>query len=298
MTQFTTQDAVRLMSKMKAFYGKKYAEQWGDITAVEIAEAMVECLQSLSTDDFKRGYKRMQKSTFCPTIPEFRSWCEPQASDWLDAHEAWAIAKNSVEFGTGRELTVIWTEQAAKAFDKCADLVATGDKYQMAEAKKIFIAIYERLVAEAKDQGISPVYITSLGTDKNQQIAAINQAVVNGHLPMAEAQFQLEHKRTTEEEQAEADTCKTTAQKALAKLSEGLKRTPMNKMAQEHKEPQAWESVEISHVDPFDQSELYKANLKQEGRPVPAALKSWESKLGQMVAERRAKLGLSVGSAA
>ncbi|MDR8295551.1 hypothetical protein FPK78_23655, partial [Acinetobacter baumannii] len=87
-----------------------------------------------------------------------RSWCEPKASDWLDAHEAWAIAKNSIEYGTGREMTVVWTEQAAKAFDKCADLVATGDKFQLAEAKKIFVSIYERLVTEAKDQGLKPVY--------------------------------------------------------------------------------------------------------------------------------------------
>ena len=83
MSIFTTEHAARLMNKMKAFYGKKYAEQWGDIPAADIADAMVECLQGLSQEDFKRGYMRMQRSTFCPTIPEFRSWCEPKADAWL-----------------------------------------------------------------------------------------------------------------------------------------------------------------------------------------------------------------------
>ena len=222
MSIFTTEHAARLMNKMKAFYGKEYAEQWGDIPAADIADAMVECLQGLSQEDFKRGYMRMQKSTFCPTIPEFRSWCEPKADAWLDAHEAWAIAKDSIEFGTGREMTVIWTEQAAKAFERCSDLVATGDKFQLAEAKKIFVSIYERLVTEAKDQGLKPVYNVSLGVDPDQRISAIKQAEVAGFLTTQETQLQLEHKQTKAEQQADADRYKTTAQKAIAELREKL----------------------------------------------------------------------------
>jgi hypothetical protein len=260
---------------MKAFYGKKYAEQWGDIPAAEIADAMVECLQGLTQEDFKRGYLRMQKSTFCPTIPEFRSWCEPKADDWLDAHEAWAIAKDSIEFGTGRELTVIWTEQAAKSFERCADLVATGDKYQLAEAKKIFVSIYERLVTEAKDQGLKPIYVTSLGVDKDQAIAAIKQAEVAGFLTTQETQLQLEHKQTKAEQQADADQYKTTAQKAIAELREKLKlQAPVNKMVDEIKEVQPWELKPDSEywADPFDNREEYLKALKADGKPVPLAL--------------------------
>ena len=61
MSIFTTEHAARLMNKMKAFYGKKYAEQWGDIPAADIADAMVECLQGLSQEDFKRGYIEVQE---------------------------------------------------------------------------------------------------------------------------------------------------------------------------------------------------------------------------------------------
>ena len=286
MTQFSTQDAARLMNKMKAFYGKKYAEQWGDIPASEIADAMVECLQGLSAEDFKRGYLRMQKSTFCPTIPEFRSWCEPQTSDWLGAHEAWAIAEKSVGFD-GEELTVIWTEQMAQAFSRCESLVKTGDKFQRAEAKRIFCDAYDRLVDQAKDQGLKPAYITSLGTDKDQAITAIKQAEFEGFLTAPMAEHQLEHKTSTADLQRESERYKTTAQKALASIADKIKRN-VNKMQPEHKEVQAWETVDIAHVDPFDDLEQYKANLKQDGKPVPPAVKTWEMTLAQLVEKRRA----------
>lgn len=276
MREFTQEDAIRLITKMRAYYGKKFADQWSGVDPKDIAESMVECFQGLGAEDFKRGVAKMMKSSFCPSIPEFRSWCEPKADAWLDAHEAWAIAKDSIEFGTGRELTVIWTEQAAKAFERCSDLVATGDKFQLAEAKKIFVSIYERLVTEAKDQGLKPVYNVSLGVDPDQRITAIKQAEVAGFLTTQETQLQLEHKQTKAEQQADADQYKTTAQKAIAELREKLKlKAPVNKMTEEIKQVQPWELKPDSEYwpDPFDQKEQYIENLKAEGKAVPVALR-------------------------
>lgn len=297
MAQFSTQDAARLMNKMKAFYGKKYAEQWGDIPASEIADAMVECLQGLSADDFKRGYLRMQKSTFCPTIPEFRSWCLPQTDEWLGAHEAWSIAEKSIGFD-GEELTVVWTEQMAQAFSRCESLVKTGDKFQRTEAKRIFCDAYDRLVTQAKDQGLRPVYNTSLGIDADQRITAIQQAQIEGFLPAPEAAAQLEYKQSTAERDADAQKYKTIAQMALEKLGPLLKhKQPLNKMQPEHKEKQDWETVEENHIDPFDDIEQYKANLAKDGKPVPSAVKKWDMTLAQMVEKRRAmEGGLSLGN--
>lgn len=278
MSIFTTEHAARLMNKMKAFYGKKYAEQWSDIPAAEIADAMVECLQGLTQEDFKRGYLRMQKSTFCPTIPEFRSWCEPKTDDWLGSHEAWAIAEKSIGFD-GQELTVIWTEQMAQAFSRCEDLVKTGDKYQRAEAKKIFCDAYDRLVTQAKDQGLKPIYVTSLGTDKDQQIAAINQATVDGFLTAPDATALLEHKQTKLEQLSESERYKTIAQEALAKLGPLIKRD-VNKMTQEVKEPQPWESIEDEHIDPFDDFGAYKAALQAEQKKLPQAVRFLDEQVG------------------
>lgn len=288
MREFTKEDAQRLISKMRINYGKKFIDQWAGIEVDELATEMVERYQGLSPADFQRGIKRMDHEQWPPTIPEFRSWCEPQTDDWLGAHEAWSIAEKSIGFD-GEELTVIWTEQMSTAFSRCEELVKTGDKYQRAEAKKIFCDAYDRLVTQAKDQGLKPVYITSLGANKDQQITAIQQAELEGFLTAPVAQAQLEHKQTEAEIQADAEKYKTTAQKALEKLGPLIKRN-VNKMKPELKEVQPWEAVEEQHIDPFDDMEQYKARLAQDGKPVPNVIKNYEMTLAQIVEKRRAMM--------
>ena len=288
MREFTKEDAQRLISKMRINYGKKFIDQWAGVEVDELATEMVERYQGLSPADFQRGIKRMDHEQWPPTIPEFRSWCEPQTDDWLGAHEAWSIAEKSIGFD-GEELTVIWTEQMSTAFTRCEELVKTGDKYQRAEAKKIFCDAYDRLVTQAKDQGLKPAYITSLGTNKDQQITAIQQAELEGFLTAPVAQAQLEHKQTEAEIQADAEKYKTTAQKALEKLGPLIKRN-VNKMKPELKDVQPWESVEEQHIDPFDDMEQYKARLAQDGKPVPNVIRNYEMTLAQIVEKRRAMM--------
>lgn len=288
MREFTKEDAQRLISKMRINYGKKFIDQWAGVEVDELATEMVERYQGLSPADFQRGIKRMDHEQWPPTIPEFRSWCEPQTDDWLGAHEAWSIAEKSIGFD-GEELTVIWTVQMSTAFSRCEELVKTGDKYQRAEAKKIFCDAYDRLVTQAKDQGLKPVYITSLGTNKDQQITAIQQAELEGFLTAPVAQAQLEHKQTEAEIQADAEKYKTTAQKALEKLGPLIKRN-VNKMKPELKDVQPWEAVEEQHIDPFDDMEQYKARLAQDGKPVPNVIRNYEMTLAQIVEKRRAMM--------
>ena len=271
MREFTKDDAMRLISKMRINYGKKFADQWVGVDVEELKQAMVEAYQGLTVEDFARGVNRMKHEQWPPTIPEFRSWCEPKTDDWLGSHEAWAIAEKSIGFD-GQELTVIWTEQMAQAFSRCEELIKTGDKYQRAEAKKIFCDAYDRLVTQAKDQGLKPIYVTSLGTDKDQAIAAIKQAEVDGFLPAPVAQAQLEHKQTSAEIQSDSLKYKTIAQEALAKLAPHIKRN-VNKMTEEVKETQPWESYEMQHIDPFDDFEAYKAALQVEQKKLPQAVR-------------------------
>lgn len=278
MREFTKEDAQRLISKMRINYGKKFIDQWAGVHEDELKQAMVEAYQGLSMEDFARGYARMLQEQWPPTIPEFRSWCEPKTDDWLGSHEAWAIAEKSIGFD-GQELTVIWTEQMAQAFSRCEELIKTGDKYQRAEAKKIFCDAYDRLVTQAKDQGLKPIYVTSLGTDKDQAIAAIKQAEVDGFLPAPEAALQLEHKQTSAEIQSDSLKYKTIAQEALAKLAPHIKRN-VNKMTEEVKETQPWESMEMQHIDPFDDFEAYKAALQSEQKKLPQAVRFLDEKVG------------------
>lgn len=278
MREFTKDDATRLISKMRINYGKKFADQWVGVDAEELKQAMVEAYQGLSMEDFTRGYARMLQEQWPPTIPEFRSWCEPKTDDWLGSHEAWAIAEKSIGFD-GQELTVIWTDQMAQAFSRCEELIKTGDKYQRAEAKKIFCDAYDRLVTQAKDQGLKPIYVTSLGTDKDQAIAAIKQAEVDGFLTAPDATALLEHKQTKLEQLSESERYKTIAQEALAKIKDLIKPN-VNKMTEEVKEPQPWESMEMQHVDPFDNFDEYKAALQAEQKPLPQAVRFIDKQVG------------------
>ena len=278
MREFTKDDAMRLISKMRINYGKKFADQWAGVDVEELKQAMVEAYQGLTVEDFARGVNRMKHEQWPPTIPEFRSWCEPKTNDWLGSHEAWAIAEKSIGFD-GQELTVIWTDQMAQAFSRCEELIKTGDKYQRAEAKKIFCDAYDRLVTQAKDQGLKPIYVTSLGTDKDQAIAAIKQAEVDGFLTAPVAQAQLEHKQTSAEIQSDSLKYKTIAQEALAKLAPHIKRN-VNKMTEDVKEPQPWESYEMQHIDPFDDFEAYKAALQAEQKKLPQAVRFMDKQVG------------------
>ena len=278
MREFTKDDATRLISKMRINYGKKFADQWVGVDVEELKQAMVDAYQGLTVEDFARGVNRMKHEQWPPTIPEFRSWCEPKTDDWLGSHEAWAIAEKSIGFD-GQELTVIWTEQMAQAFSRCEELIKTGDKYQRAEAKKIFCDAYDRLVTQAKDQGLKPIYVTSLGTDKDQAIAAIKQAEVDGFLKAPEAALQLEHKQTSAEIQSDSLKYKTIAQEALAKLAPHIKRN-VNKMTEEVKETQPWESIEMQHIDPFDNFDEYKAALQAEQKKLPQAVRFMDEKVG------------------
>lgn len=274
MREFTKDDAMRLISKMRINYGKKFADQWAGVDVEELKQAMVEAYQGLTVEDFARGVNRMKQEQWPPTIPEFRAWCEPKTDDWLGSHEAWAIAEKSIGFD-GQELTVIWTEQMAQAFSRCEDLIKTGDKYQRAEAKKIFCDAYDRLVTQAKDQGLKPIYVTSLGTDKDQAVTAIKQAEADGFLKAPEAHALLEHKQTEQQQEADAKSFQEIARQALAKLAPHIKRN-VNKMQDEHKEIQPWESIEMEHIDPFDDFEKYKAALQAEQKPLPNAVRFLE----------------------
>lgn len=75
MSKFTHDDAMRLISKMRINYGKKFADQWAGVEPSELADEMVDQYQGLTSQDFGRGIERMKIQAWPPTIPEFRDWC-------------------------------------------------------------------------------------------------------------------------------------------------------------------------------------------------------------------------------
>lgn len=75
MSKFTTDDAMRLINKMRINYGKKFSDQWAGIEPYELAEEMETQYQDLTSQDFMRGIEKMRTEKWPPSIPEFRDWC-------------------------------------------------------------------------------------------------------------------------------------------------------------------------------------------------------------------------------
>lgn len=147
MREFTFEDALRLISRMRGMYGKKFVDQWAGVDPQEIAYAMTECLSGLSVQELQAGFDRMKTSVFCPSIPEFRAWCEA-ASPYLTENEAWLQA---VKFDHGNGTTSI-SSLAKQAYE-----MVRINKSQYVDANKqnfyAFRDCYLRLVAEAKSRG-------------------------------------------------------------------------------------------------------------------------------------------------
>lgn len=282
MDKFNYDHAMQVINEMRICYGKKFSDQWSGIKPSELANKMVQMFSDLTPSDLARGYEKMQTQTFVPSLPEFKSWCLPNLkSKWLGANEAWNIARGSIDFN-GNELTVVWTRECAIAFDSVSHLVRLGDKYQIAEAKKAFTEMYDRLVSESLEKRLQPVYEVSYGDDKEQRKTALKEAEIAGFLKSSESQNLIEMIQSPEDAKKEEIKFKTTAQEHLAKLKDVLKK-PNQKQVEELKEKPV--SFIISSnlpewADPFDETEQYKSGFKNDKKVIPLALTEWEKKNG------------------
>lgn len=279
---FTFDDAKDLTKKMHARYGDGFARQWKGFTANEIANEFFEEISGMTVEQIARGIAKMKTHEFAPNISQFSNWCHGDLkSKWLGANEAWNIARGSIDFN-GNELTVVWTRECAIAFYSVSHLVRLGDKYQIAEAKKAFTEMYDRLVSESLEKRLQPVYEVSYGDDKEQRKTALKEAEIAGFLKSSESNNLIEMIQSPEDAKKEEIKFKTTAQEHLAKLKEVLKK-PNQKQVEELKEKPV--SFILSNnlpewADPFDQPEQYKLGFKNDKKAIPLALTEWEKKNG------------------
>lgn len=273
--KFGIEDAKRVITEMRLCYGKKFADQWVGVDPMDLANKMVQMFSDLNPSDLAKGFQKMQTHAWCPTLPEFKSWCIGDLkSQWLGANEAWNIARGSIDFN-GYDLTVVWTKECAVAFDAVQDQVRLGDKYQIAEAKKVFIEIYDRLVLESLERGEKPLYEVSYGNDKAQRKEALKQAEIAGFLKSEESTKMIEMIQTPEDARNEEVKFKTLAQEHLAKLKAVLKK-PNEKKIEESKdeiEPLILSGNLPEWADPFDDFDNYKKGLDNDNKPVPMLLK-------------------------
>lgn len=271
--KFGIEDAKRVITEMRLCYGKKFSDQWVGVDPMDLANKMVQMFSDLKPSDLAKGFSKMQTQAWCPTLPEFKSWCIGDLkSQWLGANEAWNIARSSIDFN-GNELTVVWTKECAIAFDAVADMIKLGDKYQITDAKKVFVERYDRLVSESLERGDKPCYVISYGDDKEQRETALKQAEIAGYLVLGSTDLMIEHNQTPEQAKSESDKFKTTAQEHLENISKILKRNPA-KVDCVNQEFTLFDTTENlpEWADPFDERDKYIAGLSADEKPIQVSI--------------------------
>lgn len=131
--------------------------------------------------------------------------------------EAWAIAIRSCD----ENETVETTPEIMEALAITRPVLALGDKVG---ARKSFLEIYSRLVAEARSAGRPVAWTLSLGWDQAQRETAVRDATASGRLQTSFAALLLPP-ATKSEPMTPATTANRAQLKAvLATLSPGSKR--------------------------------------------------------------------------
>lgn len=87
--------------------------------------------------------------------------------------EAWALMP------LNEAQTVVWTQEMARAFTLCGPLLDRGDKIG---ARLVFKEAYDKLVAEARNQGKPVQWSASLGFDKKGRDPVLLEAIERGRL--------------------------------------------------------------------------------------------------------------------
>ncbi len=88
---FPAEIADQVLARMQMLYGEAFDKKFGEIDPKQLTFTTCTVLNGLSEADLRRGLERMNTEKWCPSLPEFRGWCE-QAGDWWTAEQAWAKA--------------------------------------------------------------------------------------------------------------------------------------------------------------------------------------------------------------
>lgn len=102
--------AARLIERMQALYGAKFAQQWDGISPARLAEVWAQEIADYSAEEIQRGLASCRGRTFPPTLPEFLGLCRPTLNPETAYHEAVAgmSARARGETGTWTHPGVFW----------------------------------------------------------------------------------------------------------------------------------------------------------------------------------------------
>lgn len=268
--------AFEIAKRMRVLYGKKFEQQWGNVSPDELIDAISTGLAGLTNDELARGMHQMTRETWPPTIPELRSWCQPIdpfANAWPTADEAWTIAlKNSDEmttFETFDELQVAWGVARQAMPDNFA-------------ARRAFVDVYNRTIDPIKGQGKAPVWWISYGQEKPEQRAVAVESA--NHVAIgfkADAVAMLEQSKpiasNVNEHLANLKAMFGMTEGSLATKQAALDAERKRKIDAQQVALAQREAVRENWPDPFEDREAYKIAMANMGRTIPTCLSNcWD----------------------
>lgn len=141
---FPPKIADQVLARMQMLYGEAFDKKFGDVDPSQLQFTACTVLNGLSENDLRRGLELMNSEKWCPSLPEFRSWCVHDG-DWWTAEQAWAKALN-FEADKNQKITTL----AKQALDEVHHILKTeGQK----AAHFAFRDIYQDYLHKAKKLG-------------------------------------------------------------------------------------------------------------------------------------------------
>lgn len=144
VVDFPAEIADQVLGRMQALYGEMFDKKYGYINPAELQFTVCTVLNGLKPAELRRGLERMNSEKWCPSLPEFRSWCVHDG-DWWTAEQAWAKALN-FESDPANKITTL----AKRSLDEVRHILKTeGQK----AAHFAFRDIYSDYLDKAKKAG-------------------------------------------------------------------------------------------------------------------------------------------------
>jgi hypothetical protein len=150
------------------------------------------------------------------------------------ADTAWAMLPRD------ESQTVVWTNEMQQAWGVASPLMDMGDKFG---ARRAFCEAYDRIVEQARENGVAPRWEASLGLDPHGRESALREAVRKGYLlesslptllpapdmtrsPIAAIAFGAANTPLLEHDGGGTETSRERALEMLARLREAIKPRP------------------------------------------------------------------------
>lgn len=144
---FPVEIADQLLGHMQALYGDLFDKKYGEIDPDQLKNTVCKVLNGLNPKDLKRGIDRMNNEKWCPSLPEFRTWCIGSGG-WWTVDQAWAKCLNFID-DHSKPITTL----AKAALDEVRQVLEIqGQKSAYFSFRDIYLDYLEKAKAQGRVQ--------------------------------------------------------------------------------------------------------------------------------------------------